>query len=48
MQSTVDCLPSPFLEEIPGELIKYHEKENEVADDRQAQEFIAQMKAMFK
>jgi DNA helicase-2/ATP-dependent DNA helicase PcrA len=48
LQDTVDCLPSPFLEEIPRELIKYHEKENEIADDTQAEEFIAQMRAMFK
>jgi DNA helicase-2/ATP-dependent DNA helicase PcrA len=46
MQNTADCEPSPFLAEIPAELIKYHEKEAEIADDEQAQKFIAQMKAL--
>jgi len=49
MQNTVDCEPSPFLSEIPKELIKYHEKEetSKIADDEQAKKFILQMKAMF-
>jgi DNA helicase-2/ATP-dependent DNA helicase PcrA len=46
-QNVIDCEPSPFLEEIPKELIKIYEKENEVVDDAQAQKFIAQMKALF-
>jgi len=48
LQNTVYCEPSPFLAEIPQELIKYHEKgnENEAASDDQAQAFIEQMKAM--
>jgi DNA helicase-2/ATP-dependent DNA helicase PcrA len=48
MQNTTECEPSPFLDEIPKELIKYHErgKEAEVADNEQAEKFIAQMKAM--
>jgi len=48
MQNTVDCELSPFIPEIPQELIKYYEKEKEaqVADDEQAQKFLAQMKAM--
>jgi DNA helicase-2/ATP-dependent DNA helicase PcrA len=47
LQSTVDCSPSPFLDEIPKELIKYHEKENEVVDEDQGDKFMEQMKAIF-
>jgi len=49
MQNTVDCEPSPFLSEIPPELIKYHEKaeKSKIADDEQAEKFISQMKSMF-
>ena len=49
MQNTADCEPSPFLAEIPKDLVKFHEreKEKEAADDEQAQMFIARMKAMF-
>jgi DNA helicase-2/ATP-dependent DNA helicase PcrA len=47
-QNTSDCEPSPFLDEIPAELIQYHEKgkETEVANNEQAEKFIARMKAM--
>jgi DNA helicase-2/ATP-dependent DNA helicase PcrA len=48
LQNTIDCEPSPFLDEIPKELIKYHEKLSEVVDDAQAEKFIEQMRAMFK
>ncbi|MCL2271206.1 MAG: UvrD-helicase domain-containing protein [Treponema sp.] len=50
MQNTVSCEPSPFLAEIPQDLIKFHDKgkENEVADDNEAQDFIAQMRAMLE
>jgi len=47
LQNTAECSPSPFLEEIPKELIKIHEKENGPADDEQAEKYIAQMKALF-
>jgi len=47
LQNTIDCSPSPFLNEIPSELIKYHEKETEVADEEQADKFMEQVKAMF-
>jgi len=48
MQNTIDCEISPFISEIPQELIKYYEKgkETEIADEEQAQKFLAQMKAM--
>jgi DNA helicase-2/ATP-dependent DNA helicase PcrA len=48
LQNTKDCSPSPFLNEIPQELIKVHEreKENETADDEQAEKFMAQMMAL--
>jgi DNA helicase-2/ATP-dependent DNA helicase PcrA len=47
LQNTVDCSPSPFLDEIPKELIKYHEKESDVIDEDQADKFMEQMKAIF-
>jgi DNA helicase-2/ATP-dependent DNA helicase PcrA len=48
LQNTADCSPSPFLDEIPKELVKIHEKAKEVADDDQAEKYIARMKALFK
>jgi DNA helicase-2/ATP-dependent DNA helicase PcrA len=45
---TETCEPSPFLEEIPKELIKYYEKEIEVVDDEQTDKYMAQLRAMFK
>jgi hypothetical protein len=48
MQNTVDCEPSPFLSEIPNELIKLYEKKDEKeADEEQAKKLMAQMKTMF-
>ena len=46
MQSLIDCVPSPFLDEIPANLVEYHEIENEVTDD-QALAILAQMKQKF-
>ncbi|MDR0302073.1 MAG: UvrD-helicase domain-containing protein [Treponema sp.] len=47
LQTASECSPSPFLEEIPQALIKYHEKEPDTVDDAQADKFMAQMKAVF-
>ena len=47
LQSVNECEPSPFLDEIPKELIKYHEKEIEIVNDEQAEQFFAQMRAKF-
>ena len=33
MQQTVECTPSPFLDEIPANLVKYHEPRKVVSDD---------------
>jgi DNA helicase-2/ATP-dependent DNA helicase PcrA len=46
LQNTVDCSPSPFLDEIPKELIKIHEKESDEISEAQADKFMEQMKAM--
>ncbi|MDR0464644.1 MAG: UvrD-helicase domain-containing protein, partial [Treponema sp.] len=46
LQNIHDCEASPFLAEIPGDLIVFHEKEKDIADDAQAEEFLAQMRAM--
>ncbi|WP_461247468.1 ATP-dependent helicase [Treponema sp. R6D11] len=48
LQTADECSPSPFLAEIPPELVKYHEKEPEVIDDAKADEYMAKIKAMFK
>lgn len=33
MQQNVECTPSPFLDEIPANLVKYHEPRKIVSDD---------------
>jgi DNA helicase-2/ATP-dependent DNA helicase PcrA len=48
IQTTTKCDHSPFLDEIPPELIKYHEKESELPDDVQADKYMEQIKSMFK
>jgi len=48
LQTASECSPSPFLAEIPPELVKYHEKEPDVMDDKKADEYMAKMKAMLK
>jgi len=47
LQNIKDCSPSPFLREIPQELIKIHEKEKDVLNDDEAEKYIAQMEAFF-
>ena len=42
----VECTPSPFLDEIPAHLVKYHEPQGEVSTEM-AMDIIAQMKAKF-
>ena len=34
MQMTVECQPSPFLDEIPENLVEYHERPKEVEADK--------------
>ena len=48
LQSTTECSPSPFLDEIPKELVKIHEKEKEIIDDEQAGNYMNKMKAFFE
>jgi DNA helicase II / ATP-dependent DNA helicase PcrA len=48
LQTEDERSPSPFLSEIPPELVKYHEKEPDVIDDAKADEYMARMKAMLK
>jgi DNA helicase-2/ATP-dependent DNA helicase PcrA len=48
LQSTVECAPSPFLEEIPGHLVEYHEPEKTVDDPALAEDFLARIRAQFK
>lgn len=46
MQSVVECENSRFLDEIPSNLVKYHEPSKPV-DDKTAEEFFAQMRKRF-
>jgi DNA helicase-2/ATP-dependent DNA helicase PcrA len=44
LQSDTVCSPSPFLEEIPQELVIYYEAETEAADDSTAEKYIELMR----
>ncbi|MDR1748848.1 MAG: exodeoxyribonuclease V subunit gamma [Spirochaetaceae bacterium] len=46
IQSVVECVPSPFLQEIPPHLVEYHEPAAEVEADK-AIEILANMKKRF-
>ncbi len=46
MQSVVECTPSPFLDEIPANLVEYHEPQTEVSNDM-AQQILERMKQRF-
>jgi len=48
LQSVSECSPSPFLDEIPKELIKIHEKESENVTDEQADDYMEQIKSLLK
>ncbi|GHV91507.1 DNA helicase [Spirochaetia bacterium] len=47
LQDTIDCLPSPFLAEIPNHLIEYHEPEKAEEAEARAEDFFALMKERF-
>ena len=48
LQNTIDCSPSPFLKEIPGHLIEFHQPEKTVVDEEALSEnLLAQIKARF-
>ncbi|MCL2806406.1 MAG: UvrD-helicase domain-containing protein [Treponema sp.] len=47
LQSEKECSPSPFLDEIPKELIIYHEKKSSIATEEEAEKYIAKMREMF-
>jgi DNA helicase-2/ATP-dependent DNA helicase PcrA len=46
-QNTVDCVPSPFLAEIPAHLITYHEEEKPIEDPQEIENYFAMMKKKF-
>ena len=46
LQSVVDCVQSRFLDEIPANLVQYHEPPKEV-DPKTAEEFFANMRKRF-
>jgi DNA helicase-2/ATP-dependent DNA helicase PcrA len=47
MQSTEDCKPSPFLEEIPKHLIRHHKPISAEEDQALAEQLLEQLKAKF-
>ncbi|MCR4938973.1 MAG: UvrD-helicase domain-containing protein [Treponemataceae bacterium] len=46
MQSVIECTPSPFLDEIPPQLVEYHEPQGEVSNE-DALKFLENMKKKF-
>ncbi len=44
MRETVECAPSPFLEEIPSELIEFHEPEDALTSE-EAEDYFSALKA---
>ena len=46
MQSVVDCVPSRFLDEIPVNLVEYHEPAGIVSDEK-AHDILENMRKMF-
>jgi len=49
LQNTSECYPSPFLKEIPQELITVHDNKKEDApNEDDAEKFLAKMNALFK
>jgi DNA helicase-2/ATP-dependent DNA helicase PcrA len=47
LQNTIDCVPSPFLAEIPPHLIACHEEEKPVEDPKEAEKYFALLKSKF-
>ncbi|MDR2101940.1 MAG: UvrD-helicase domain-containing protein [Treponema sp.] len=47
LQNIADCVPSPFLAEIPPHLIAYREEEKPVEDPREAEKYFALLKSKF-
>jgi DNA helicase-2/ATP-dependent DNA helicase PcrA len=47
LQDTVECSPSPFLDEIPSHLVELHEPVNAVAAPEEAEKILAQILARF-
>lgn len=47
MREKSDCSPSPFLEEIPKDLIEFHQPDTEVTQE-EAEDFFADMKAKLR
>jgi DNA helicase-2/ATP-dependent DNA helicase PcrA len=48
LRNTVDCEPSPFLDEIPKHLIEYHEAEKIVDNAEMADDLFARIRAQFQ
>jgi DNA helicase-2/ATP-dependent DNA helicase PcrA len=47
LQNDTDCAPSPFLAEIPPNLIEYHEPDQAVEDTETAESYFAMIKSKF-
>jgi len=48
LQSSRDCSPSPFIDEIPKDLIKIHEAEKETVDEGAADKFMEKLMSIIK
>jgi DNA helicase-2/ATP-dependent DNA helicase PcrA len=48
LRDTVDCVPSPFLEEIPQHLVEYHKSETAEEDPAEADEIFARIMEQLK
>ncbi|WP_010261479.1 ATP-dependent helicase [Treponema primitia] len=47
LQNTADCVPSPFLAEIPPHLIEYHEPDKAVESPEEAENYFSLIKSKF-
>jgi DNA helicase-2/ATP-dependent DNA helicase PcrA len=47
LQNTVECVPSPFLAEIPNHLVEFHQAEDQEESIQEAEDFFAEMKKKF-
>ncbi|AEF86777.1 helicase, UvrD/Rep family [Treponema primitia ZAS-2] len=47
LQSSTDCVPSPFLAEIPPHLVEYHEPDKPVETPEEAESYFSLIKSKF-
>jgi DNA helicase-2/ATP-dependent DNA helicase PcrA len=47
MKDLVDCVPSPFLAEIPPGLVSYHEGNKRIENPAETEDYFALIKSQF-